>query len=379
MPKISLMEYRICSRCIIDTDTYPEMVFDDEGVCNVCHVYDEMASKFKMQQEVLSEKFLFQEIEKMKANGRGKEYDCLLGLSGGVDSSYLAIKLKEWGLRPLTLHIDNGWNTEIAVSNIEKLVKQLNLDLVTYVVNWAELRDLELSYLKASVVDIDIPNEMCSQAMLYQTAAKHNLKYIITGHNFSSEGWLPPTFSHYKYDTINLHDIHRRFGKVKLKTYPTIGFFRTLWYSRVKKIQYFSPLNYIHYDKEASKKVLIDEFGWKDYGGKHFENSYTRFYQSYILPEKFHLDKRRSHLSSLICAGQMKREEALEEIKRPPYPDPELMRYDKEFFIKKLGISEQEFADYIAAPPKKHTDYKSYMNIYAFLRRNFYFLKKFIR
>ena len=373
------MEYKICSRCIIDNQTYPEIEFDSQGVCNVCHTYDDMAEAFRVEQEVLGKEYLSSHIAIMKEQGKNQEYDCLLGISGGVDSSYMAILVKEWGLRPLALHIDNGWNTELAVSNIEKLVKQLDIDLITYVVNWEELRDLELSYMKASVVDIDIPNEMSSQAMLYQVAARHNLKYLITGHNFSSEGWLPPSFSHYKYDTLNLRDIHKKFGKVKLKTYPTIGFFRTLYYSRFKKIRYFSPLNYIHYDKEAAKKILIDRFGWRDYGGKHFENTYTRFYQSYILPEKFHLDKRRSHLSSLICSGQLKREEALDMIKQPPYADPELLRYDKEYFIKKLRITDKEFEDYIAAPPIKHTDYKSYMNIHKFLRKNFYFLKRFIR
>jgi len=337
-----------------------------------------MAENFRIEQEELGEKYLAQHIEKMKVDGKGKDYDCLIGISGGVDSSYLAILLKEWGLRPLALHIDNGWNTELAVSNIEKLIKQLNIDLITYVVNWEELRDLELAYMAASVVDIDIPNEMPGQAMLYKTAAKHKLKYLITGHNFASEGWLPPTFSHYKYDTLNLNAIHRKFGKVKLKTYPKIGFFRSIYYSRILGIKYFSPLNYIHYDKEEAKKILIGRHGWRDYGGKHFENSYTRFYQSYILPEKFKLDKRRAHLSSLICAGQMTREEALEKIKRPPYEDPEVLRSDREYFIKKLRISEAEFDAYINAPQVQHTDYRSYMNIYHFMRRNFYFMKRFI-
>jgi len=372
------MDYKICTRCIIDTPTYKDIIFDEEGVCNICHTYDSMAKKYMDEQKELTEEYLAHHIKKIKKDGIGKNYDCLIGISGGVDSSYLAILLKEWGLRPIALHIDNGWNTELAVSNIEKLVNQLDIDLITYVVNWEELRDLELSYMAASVVDIDIPNEMPSQAMLYQTAAKYKLKYLITGHNFASEGWLPPSFSHYKYDTLNLNDIHRKYGKVKLKTYPKIGFFRSLYYSRILKIKYFNPLNYIHYDKEEAKKILIDRHGWRDYGGKHFENSYTRFYQSYILPEKFKLDKRRSHLSSLICAGQMTREEALRKIKLPQYEDPVMLCSDKEYFIKKLRISETQFEKYIQTPPRPHTDYRSYMNIYQFLKKNFYFLKRFI-
>lgn len=372
------MENKICSRCIIDTHTYPDIVFDEKGVCNVCHTYDQMAEKFRIEQEELGENYLAKHVEKMKEDGKGRDYDCLIGISGGVDSSYLAILLKEWGLRPLAIHIDNGWNTELAVSNIEKLIKQLDIDLITYVINWEELRDLELSYMAASVIDIDIPNEMASQSMLYQTAAKHNLKYLITGHNFSSEGWLPPSFTHYKYDTINMRDIHKKFGKVKLKTYPTIGFFRSIYYSKIRKINYFSPLNYIHYDKEEAKKILIERHGWRDYGGKHFENSYTRFYQSYILPEKFKLDKRRSHFSSLICAGQMTREVALSKIKDAPYDNLETLENDKEYFIKKLRITEADFDNYINSAPKKHTDYKSYMNIYFFLKKYFYFMKRFI-
>lgn len=372
------MENKICSRCIIDTHTYPDILFDEKGVCNVCHTYDQMAEKFRIEQEELGENYLAKHVEKMKEDGKGRDYDCLIGISGGVDSSYLAILLKEWGLRPLAIHIDNGWNTELAVSNIEKLIKQLDIDLITYVINWEELRDLELSYMAASVIDIDIPNEMASQSMLYQTAAKHNLKYLITGHNFSSEGWLPPSFTHYKYDTINMRDIHKKFGKVNLKTYPTIGFFRSIYYSKIRKINYCSPLNYIHYDKEEAKKILIERHGWRDYGGKHFENSYTRFYQSYILPEKFKLDKRRSHFSSLICAGQMTREVALSKIKEAPYDNIETLENDKEYFIKKLRITEADFDNYINSAPKKHTDYKSYMNIYFFLKKYFYFMKRFI-
>jgi N-acetyl sugar amidotransferase len=372
------MENKICSRCIIDTHTYPDIVFDEKGVCNVCHTYDQMAEKFLIEQEELGENYLNRKIARIKEEGKNKEYDCILGISGGVDSSYLAIRLKEWGLRPLALHIDNGWNTELAVSNIEKLIKQLGLDLFTYVVNWEELRDLELSYMAASVVDIDIPNEMCSQAIINRKAAQLGIKYIITGHNYSSEGWLPPTFSHYKYDTLNLNDIHRKFGKVKLKTYPKIGYFRTLYYSKIKKIDFFSPLNYMHYDKEDAKKVLIDQYNWRDYGGKHFENSYTRFYQSYILPEKFKLDKRRSHLSSLICAGQLTRKEALKVIETPHYTNEELLASDRDYFIKKLRITEKEFENYIHTPPKKHTDYRSYINVQVFVKKHFSFLKKFI-
>lgn len=370
-----LMTFKICSKCIVDSIIHPDIVLNEEGVCDICLTYDRIKISFENEKKEFGENYLHNKISEISRNGKNKKYDCILGLSGGVDSSYLAVKVLEWGLKPLVIHIDNGWNTEAAVLNINKICRHLGLDLETYVVNWEEIRDLELAYMAASVVDIDIPNEMCSQAILYRMAAKFNVKYIITGHNHVSEGWLPPSFSHYKYDTLNLRDIHRKFGKVKLKTYPTIGFFRTQYYSRLLGIEYFSPLNYIDYHKENAKKLLIEKFQWKDYGGKHHENIYTRFYQSYILPQKFNLDKRKAHLSSLICAGQLSRDEALEIIKKPLYANGELLQSDRSFFIKKLGLTESEFNVYIQTKPIKHTAYKSYMNIYSFLRKIFYFWK----
>lgn len=372
------VSFRICTKCIIDNIVYPEIVFDNEGVCDVCHSYDKIRKKIEHEKEGKGEKFLANKIQEIKEKGIKKKYDCILGLSGGVDSSYLLLLAKEWGLRPLVLHVDNGWNTETAVSNILKLTQKLNFDLETYVVNWEELRDLELSYMKASVVDIDIPNEMCSYAVINRKAAELGLNYILTGHNHWSEGWLPPTFSHYKYDTLNLNDIHRRFGTVKLKTYPKIGYFRTQYYKKVKQITMFSPLDYMPYNKEEAKKLLISKYDWVDYGGKHFENSYTRFYQSYILPAKFNLDKRKAHLSFLICSGQLTREQAMEIIEKPPYLNKELFESDRNYFIKKLGISESEFENYIEQPPRKHTDYKSYVNIQKFISKNLKFLKKII-
>lgn len=370
-----LMAFKICSKCIVDSIIHPDIVLNEEGVCDICLTYDRIKISFENEKKEFGENYLHNKISEISRNGKNKKYDCILGLSGGVDSSYLAVKVLEWGLKPLVIHIDNGWNTEAAVLNINKICRHLGLDLETYVVNWEEIRDLELAYMAASVVDIDIPNEMCSQAILYRMAAKFNVKYIITGHNHASEGWLPPSFSHYKYDTLNLRDIHRKFGKVKLKTYPTIGFFRTQYYSRLLGIEYFSPLNYMDYHKENAKKLLIEKFQWKDYGGKHHENIYTRFYQSYILPQKFNLDKRKAHLSSLICAGQLSRDEALEIIKKPLYANGELLQSDRSFFIKKLGLTESEFNVYIQTKPIKHTAYKSYMNIYSFLRKIFYFWK----
>jgi N-acetyl sugar amidotransferase len=356
-----------CSKCILSTADYPEMVFDNEGVCSICGIYDKNIQDAKLNDFEKNIK-LENLILKIKTKGKNKKYDCLIGVSGGVDSSYLAIQAKKWGLRPLLLHVDNGWNSELAVNNIETLLNKLDYNLFTYVVKWDEVRDVVLSYLKASVIDIDIANEMPSQAMLYKTASKFNVKYILTGHNYSTEGWLPPNVSHFKIDTINLNAIHRRFGTIKLKTYPKIGVFRTFFYKRVKKIEYLSPLDYIDFNKEEAKKLLLEEYGWRDYGGKHFENIFTRFYQGFILPKKFKVDKRKFHLSTLICSGQLSKSEALIEIAKPPYPYEGMLADDKAFVLKKLNLTEQEFSAFMNKNPVRHTHYPSYMNVYLKLK-----------
>lgn len=359
--------YQICSRCILDTNDYPEITFDKEGVCSVCHIYDDLALK-TVKRGHDAEKALESKLQEIKLKGKGKEYDCLIGVSGGVDSTYLAWKAKEWGLRPLILHVDNGWNTELSVMNIENLVKKLGYDLFTYVIDWNEIRDLQLAYMHASVLDIDIPTDNAYAAAIFKIANEKNIKYIITGHNTVTEGWLPPTFTHFKYDIINLKAIHKKFGKVPMKTFPYLGVTKGWYYMKIKGLKTFSPLNWIDYDKNAVKKFIQEELGWRDYGGKHYENIFTRFYQGYILYKKFGVDKRKSHLSTLICSGQITREEALEDIKKNPYPTEEMLLEDREYLIKKLGITEQEFQYLMDLPVKKHTDYPSILHWYDRLR-----------
>lgn len=359
--------YQACSRCILDTNDYPAITFDEKGVCSVCHIYDDMARRtVKRGQE--AEKTLQDMLSEIKSWGKNKEYDCLIGVSGGVDSTYLSYKAKEWGLRPLILHVDNGWNTELSVMNIENLVKKLGFDLFTYVIDWNEIKDLQLAYMKASVLDIDVPTDNAYAAAVFKIANDKGIKYILTGHNTVTEGWLPPTFTHFKYDIINMKAIHKRFGKVPLKTFPYLGVTRGWYLMKIKGLKTYSPLNWIDYDKNAVKKFIQEELGWRDYGGKHYENIFTRFYQGYILFKKFGVDKRKSHLSTLICSGQITREEALAEVKKNPYPSEELLQEDREYLIKKLGLTNEEFEAIMALPVKAHTDYPSILNWYDRLR-----------
>lgn len=362
--------YKVCSRCILDNIDYPDITFNNNGVCNMCNAYDEISERHLLLTQK-NENALAEIITEVKNKGKNNEYDSILGLSGGVDSSYVAYKAKEMGLRPLIVHLDNGWNSELAVKNIENIVRKLGFDLYTHVINWNEFRDLQLSYFKASVVDIEALTDHAISAILYKMAAKHNVKYILSGENIVTEGRIPPNWAHLKNDLINIKDIHRKFGKIPIKTFPTLGELKSFYYRKIKGIRTIPLLDYIDFNKNKAKQIIIDELEWRDYGGKHYESVFTRFYQSYILPEKFHADKRKSHYSTLICSGQLTREEALKLMKFPAY-DSVKLKEDKEFVIKKLGLSESAFDAMMKQPIKKHTDYKSivfYYNIFISLKR----------
>ncbi|MCY7411243.1 MAG: N-acetyl sugar amidotransferase [Chitinophagales bacterium] len=370
--------FQICSRCILDTKDYPEIIFDEQGVCNICHTFDDLKRRtvFSGEEGKLKLELLQAELQNSRKNNI---YDCVLAVSGGADSLYLAHLCKAWGLNPIVLHIDNGWNSELSVKNIENVIRHLGFDLYTYVIDWQELRDLQLAYFKAGVVDLDIPSENALMAAFYLTAKKFKVKHILTGHNTMTEGWLPPNFvSQYKLDTRNLRAIQKQFGTIKLKKYPSIGFVRHFYNSRIKGIKFINPLNLIDYRKEEAKKLLEKDYGWRDYGSKHFENIFTRFYQGYILPVKFGVDKRKSHYSTLICSGQMKREEALELVKHPPYHDQQLMEEDQRFLLKKLGMSEDDFAVFMKQPIRSHDDFPSYLHLYRSLRPVIKLVRKFV-
>ena len=349
-----------CSVCLFDNVIYKNIQFDENGVCNVCKSNEVLKQKTIFDKAIKEQK-LNDLLFKIK-NQKNKRYDCLIGLSGGVDSSYVAYKAKEWGLNPLILHVDNGWNSELASMNIENSVKKLGFDLYTYVINWKEMQDIQLAFFKSSVVDIDLPMDNAISAINFKIARKFGIKYILSGVNTATEGWMPTEFSHFKLDSLNIKSIHKKFGKVRLKSFPIIsplGFFLN---TKIYNIEYCAPLDYIEYNKVEAKKTLIDVFGWRDYGGKHYENIYTKFYQGVILPQKFKFDKRISHLSVLISSNQLSKEDALLEMKTPVY-NLDDYKADRDYFIKKIGLSKDAYDQIMNQAPTSHLNFRSYVNI----------------
>lgn len=360
--------YQMCNRCVMDT-TDPDIVFDENGFCNHCNDYFEKEKKFVFTSEE-GKKKLEEIINKIKEDGKHKIYDCILGVSGGTDSSYVAYLAKEFGLRVLLYSLNNGYNAEIADKNVDNIVEKTNFDMYTYKVDFEEFKDLHIAYLKASVVDIEVVTDHAIAAAIYGIANKKRIKYILSGTNIVTEGILPKSWSYNKNDLLNLKAIHKRYGEGKLKTYPTLGLYKKLYYEFFKGIKFISLLDYVNYNKKEAKKVLQSEFGWEDYGGKHYESIFTKFYQAYILPMKFNIDKRKAHLSTLICSGQITREEALKELEKTLYEKDEFER-DKKYVLKKLGLSEKEFEDLMKLPIKKHQEYGTQEDewIYRLLRR----------
>ncbi len=347
-------EYRVCTTCVMDT-TDPKIEFDSEGVCSHCRRADRRMSELaKLRREGDQELQLL--VEKIKCDGRQKTYDCIIGLSGGVDSSYLALLVRQLGLRPLAVHLDNGWNAEIAVKNIEQIVRLLDIDLHTHVINWQEFRDLQLSFLKAHVVDIELLTDHAIWAALYAQAVRHRSSWIILGDNHASESILPSTWVHRKEDASNIRSIQKQFGSIPIHTFPTCGFLKRTWYSSFHGIKVASLLNYIDYDKYEAMDALKKELGYRPYRGKHYESVFTRFYQAYILPRKFGIDKRRAHLSSLVVAGQLTREQASDELQQPLYRADELQR-EYEYVIKKWGLSVEDFEAYLSTPRREHREF----------------------
>lgn len=346
--------YRQCAISVMDNIADPDITFDEKGICNYYHQYLEAESKFTLK-GAEAEKRVQAYAEEMKAWGKGRKYDCILGVSGGVDSTYLALVAKKLGLRVLCVHFDNGWNSELAVKNIENIVSKLGFDLYTYVINWEEFRDIQIAYFKANVIDIEAVTDIAIFSALNKICLEQKLKYILDGRNVWTEEVLPPSWI-FK-DPENLIDIHRRFGKLPLKEYPLLGKFRRAYIQFHQPVVSVKLLNYMHYDKKKAKEAICSELDWRDYGGKHYESVFTRFYQGHILPVKFGVDKRKAHLSNLIFAGQMTKAEALEELAKPIYP-AEVFEIDKQFVLKKLGFTEQAFEAYLQAPPVPHQKYK---------------------
>ena len=365
MPKLNKL---VCNRCIMDSINDPDILINDDGVCNHCTTFDFEFNK--LPKGINREKELESIITKIKLKGIGRKYDCLLGVSGGVDSSYLAYLCSIYGLRPLIIHFDNGWNSELSVLNIQNLLDKLGFDFETLVINWDEFKDLQLSYFKAGVVDLEFPTDHAILASMFKIAKKHKIKFVLSGHNVVTEGtYLPKSWVHSKLDYLNLKDIHKQYGSIKLKTYPYLSFIKRLYNFYNSQFEYIQLLNLLEYNKFEVKKKLVSELSWKDYGGKHFESIFTRFYQGYILPNKFNIDKRVFHYSCLVQSEQITREQAIKLLQEPIY-DINLLESDKKYVLKKLNFNEATFEDYLRAPIRKHNEFKSeqkYWNKYFFV------------
>lgn len=348
--------YQICTHCVIDTSD-PDIKFDEKGVCNYCLEAEKELPKYRFNSE--EEKQNLDRIaNQIKREAKGK-YQAIIGLSGGVDSSYVTHLAKQMGLNPLIVHFDNGWNSEKSVSNIKKIVDKCDFDLETYVISWPEFRDLQRSFFKAGVVDIEILSDHAIMATMFKLRRKHNIKFVLSGSNYVTEHGMPLRWLWRKQDLTNIKAIQKQFGTKPLKEFPTLSsiefqFIKMFGWGGV----YIELLNHVNYSKSKALDVLIKEYGWEYYGGKHFESTFTKFYQAYVLPAKFGYDKRRVHLSALIRNNELSRDEALKELENPPY-NPVELKTDKTYVLKKLGFTEDEFDRMMKEKPKEHLDYPS--------------------
>jgi len=348
--------------------TDPGITFDEKGWCNHCQKFEEATRKEWFPNEEGTQR-LRAIIERIKSIGLGRPYDCILGLSGGADSSYLALKVHEWGLRPLVVHVDAGWNSELAVVNIESVVKYCNYHLHTHVVDWEEMRSLQLAYLKSAVANQDVPQDHVFFASLYHFATQNGIKYILNGGNIATESIFPQAWHGSAMDARNLRAIYRKYGEKCLNTYSIISFFEYyLWYPFIKGMRTIRPLNYIEYDKAQAIFELKRTIGWRSPERKHGESVFTKFFQNFYLPTKFGYDKRRPHFSSLIVSGQMNRDEAIAKLEEPLY-EPEELEIDIAFFCKKLQISRSEFRDLMALPIHHYTEFHNQDHLYRWLKR----------
>jgi N-acetyl sugar amidotransferase len=346
----------------------PEISFDDDGVCNHCCTFRNATVHSWFPNDEGARR-LEARVAQIKEESAGKEYDCILGLSGGVDSSYLALKVRDLGLRPLVVHVDAGWNSETAVSNIEQVVRHCRFTLHTHVMDWDEMADLQLAYLRAGVANQDVPQDHAFFANLYQFAIKNGIRTVLSGGNIATESVFPEAWHGSAMDAVNLKAIHRKWGSRPLRHYRTISFSAYyLVYPLLKRLQVLRPLNFMPYSRANAIQELEASCGWRSYGRKHGESLFTRFFQNHFLPVKFGYDKRRPHFSSMILSGQMTREDAVSELDLPLYSADEL-KADREFFCKKLGITEARLDELMAAPNGHYSDYPNWDTRYARMKR----------
>lgn len=352
--------YQICRNCVMDTSD-PNIIFDDTGCCDYCNNFRlEIMPNWDTGAKGNGE--LVTIAEKIKKVGKGKDFDCIIGLSGGLDSSYAAYIAKEkMGLRPLLFHVDAGWNTDQAVGNIERLVDGLGVDLYTEVINWEEMKDLQIAYLKSQIADQDGPQDIAFFSALYKFARKHRIKHVITGANYSTECCREPEEwgAYPGIDKLLIKDIHRRFGRIKLETFPIVDIFTyKILYQRLLGMEVVRPLNLVPYVKKDAETELERKFGWKKFQHKHHESRFTRFYEDYWLPKKFGYQKRRAHFSSLIMTGQMTREEALTRLSTPEMSD-QFLKQEFEYVAHKLDLTVAQLQHIFDQPNKTYKDYRN--------------------
>lgn len=351
--------YVSCTRCIMDTSA-KDIAFDEHGICNYCTEFIARSGEILNEDPLQKGGKLESLLSQIKTDGIGKPYDCIVGVSGGVDSSWVLVQVKNLGLRPLAVHMDNGWNSELAQNNIANLVRALDVDLYTYVIDWQEYKGLMQAFFDADVLDIELLYDNALLAIDYRQAAKYGIKYILSGSNQATEGMrMPPGWNWFKYDKKNIVSIAKLFGAPKIKTFPLFGVVDYVVYDRIRKLKWIPFLDYTEYNKEAALRELEAKYGYKRYPFKHYESIFTRFYQGYILPRKFNVDKRRLHLSTLVASGQMTRDEALKGVNGIAYPSKIELEEDLVYFLKKMGWEMEQLDDYIARPGISHAAYPS--------------------
>ncbi len=370
-------KYKSCSRCVMDTSA-KEIDFDEQGVCSFCKEYEKNSLSDlhnSLEDQIKLKKF----FEKLKVKRSKHKYDCLIGVSGGVDSSYVAYILKkEYKLNPLAIHLDNGWNSELAVSNVESLMNKLNIDLITHVLDWNEFKDIQLSFIKSSISNIEIPTDHAIWAILLRTASSMKIPYIIAGNNVVTESIMPKTWLYQSKDSKLIKSIYKKFGsKNKIKNMPLLSNFDYIYFLIFKRIKWIPLLNYIDFNKQKAKMILIKELGWRDYGGKHYESIFTRFFHSFYLVNKFGYDLRKPYLSALICSGQISKEEALKELSSPP-ASSEIIKSDKSYVSKKLNLTEIELDQVLSKENKLFSDYPNSNYLWNAFSRIIKLLRKFI-
>ena len=363
---MSILNHKICEICVMDTSD-SRIFFDQHGQCNNCtHFFHDIIPQW--ENDITSESKFIKLVNEIKIKGKGNKYDCVIGLSGGLDSSYLLhIAVTKFNLRPLVFHVDGGWNTEVAVRNINSLVTGLGLELITDVINWKEMRSLQLAFFRSGVPHIDLPQDHAFIASLYKFALENNIKYIVNGSNYSTEGIRNPVnWGWFGTDLKQIHDIHSQYGELKLKKYPLSGILNHKFYLRyIKGIKVVTPLNYVKYVKKDAEQELFDTYGWLPYPQKHFESRFTKFFEGHWLPTRFGFDTRKPQFSSLIVSGQMKREDAIERLKNPAYPLDEVEK-DYDFIASKLRITVDELKKYHSIPIKSFRDYKNQEFLFTF-------------